>query len=193
MFRKKINDDNYIERLRCKDERALEYVVKKYGGLLYSILRNRLSLAPDVVDECFDDVLMKVWEHADDYDESRCEFKSWLAAIARYRAIDYLRKVKREEERLAYESIDDMQLEPGAYDSNIIAIEEAIESETQSMLSCLSPADGEILRRIYLEGDSVDEVSRDMNIPKEQIYNHTSRSRRKLRKVYALSRGVSSV
>ena len=190
MFRKKINDDNYIERLRCKDERALEYVVKKYAGLVYSILRNRLALIPDEVDECFDDVLMKVWEHSEEYDESRCEFKTWIAAIARYRAIDHLRKAKREEERFAAGSIDEMLVEPGAYDERITAIEEAIESETQSMLSCLSPKDREIMRRIYLEGESVDTVSRAMNITKEQIYNHTSRSKSKLRKAFAPGRVV---
>ena len=182
MFRKKITDDNYIERLRLKDERALEYVVVKYGGPLRSILRNRLSLIPDMIDECFDDVLMKVWEHADDYDESRCEFKSWLAAIARYRAIDYLRKAKREEEIMAGESIDDLLSEPGAYDSRLTQIEDAIESEAESMLSCLSPKDREIFKRMYIDGDSIEDISRELDMPKEQIYNHTSRSKKKLRK-----------
>ena len=83
-----------------------------------------------------------------------------------------------------------MLVEPGAYDERITAIEEAIESETQSMLSCLSPKDREIMRRIYLEGESVDTVSRAMNITKEQIYNHTSRSKSKLRKAFAPGRVV---
>ena len=188
MFKKRITDDNYIELLRRKDERALEYVVVKYGGLLRSILRNRLSLIPDMLDECFDDVLMKVWEHADDYDENRCEFKSWLAAIARYRAIDYLRKARREEEMMAGESIDDMVTEPGAADPRIAQIEDAIESEAEQMRSCLSPKDREIFKRIYIDGDSIEEVSRDMDMPKEQVYNHTSRSKKRLRKIYTPSR-----
>ena len=188
MFKKRITDDNYIELLRRKDERALEYVVVKYGGLLRSILRNRLSLIPDMLDECFDDVLMKVWEHADDYDETRCEFKSWLAAIARYRAIDYLRKARREEEMMAGESIDDMVTEPGAADPRIAQIEDAIESEAEQMRSCLSPKDREIFKRIYIDGDSIEEVSRDMDMPKEQVYNHTSRSKKRLRKIYTPSR-----
>ena len=70
----KITDENFVERLRCKDERALEYIIERYGGLLYSIIRKKLSLIPDKVDECFDDVLMKVWDHAEDYDEAKCEF-----------------------------------------------------------------------------------------------------------------------
>ena len=188
MFKKRITDDNYIELLRRKDERALEYVVVKYGGLLRSILRNRLSLIPDMLDECFDDVLMKVWEHADDYDENRCEFKSWLAAIARYRAIDYLRKARREEEMMAGESIDDMVTEPGAADPRIAQIEDAIESEADQMLSCLSLKDREIFKRIYIDGDSIEEVSRDMDMPKEQVYNHTSRSKKRFRKIYTPSR-----
>ena len=97
---------------------------------------------------------------------------------------------QREEERFAAGSIDEMLVEPGAYDERITAIEEAIESETQSMLSCLSPKDREIMRRIYLEGESVDTVSRAMNITKEQIYNHTSRSKSKLRKAFAPGRVV---
>ena len=188
MFKKRITDDNYIELLRRKDERALEYVVVKYGGLLRAILRNRLSLIPDMLDECFDDVLMKAWEHADASDDTRCEFKSWLAAIARYRAIDYLRKARREEEMMAGESIDDMVAEPGAADPRIAQIEDAIESEAEQMLSCLSPKDREIFKRIYIDGDSIEEVSRDMDMPKEQVYNHTSRSKKRLRKIYTPSR-----
>ena len=65
--KRRINDDNYIEQLRAKNERALEYVVERYGGLLYSILRKKLYLIPDKVDECFDDVLLKVWEHSEDF------------------------------------------------------------------------------------------------------------------------------
>ena len=71
VYKPKITDNNFVERLRAKDERALEFIIEKYGGLLYSIIRKKLSLIPDMVDECFDDVLMKAWDHADDYDEDK--------------------------------------------------------------------------------------------------------------------------
>ena len=188
MNKRRINDDNYIEQLRAKNERALEYVVERYGGLLYSILRKKLYLIPDKVDECFDDVLLKAWEHADEYDETRTEFKTWLAAIARYRAIDYLRKAKREEMNMAGESIDDMLVEPGADDKRLRDIEESLDGEAEKMLSCLSPQDQEIFRRIYLEGESVDEVSKDLNIPRTQVYNHTSRGKKKLQKLFFMNK-----
>ena len=82
MKTKQITEDNYIERLRQKDEQALEYVIDEYSGLLYSILRKNLVTIPDKVDECIDDVLMKIWTHIEDYDENICSFKGWIAASA---------------------------------------------------------------------------------------------------------------
>ena len=186
MYKPKITEKNYIERLRKKDEAALEYVIERYGGLLYSILRKKLTLLPDKVDECFDDVLLKAWEHINDYDENKCEFKGWLAAIARYQAIDYLRKAKREEFGQMGQSLEDMPVEPGADDDRFRMLEESIDDETEKILACLNPEDREIFRRLYLEGDSIDDISRDMNLSKEQIYNHTSRGKKKIRNLYPI-------
>ncbi len=188
MYKPKITDNNFVERLRAKDERALEFIIEKYGGLLYSIIRKKLSLIPDMVDECFDDVLMKAWDHADDYNEDKCDFKGWLAAIARYQAIDYLRKAKREEFSQMGESLEDMANEPGFDDERFTRLEESIDSEFEQLVSCLSPEDREIFRRIYQKGESMDEISKDLNIPKDQLYNHTSRGKKKIRKNYLISK-----
>ena len=161
----------------------IAYVIGRYGGLLYSILRKKLVLLPDKVDECFDDVLLKAWEHINDYDENKCEFKGWLAAIARYQAIDYLRKAKREE---TIHSLDDMPVEPGAEDDRFRLLEETTSDETEKILACLSPEDREIFRRLYLEEDSIEIISRDMNLSKAQIYNHTSRGKKKIRNFYPI-------
>ena len=188
MYKPKITDNNFVERLRAKDERALEFIIEKYGGLLYSIIRKKLSLIPDMVDECFDDVLMKAWDHADDYNEDKCDFKGWLAAIARYQAIDYLRKAKREEFSQMGESLEDMANETGFDDERFTRLEESIDSEFEQLVSCLSPEDREIFRRIYQKGESIDEISKDLNIPKDQLYNHTSRGKKKIRKNYLISK-----
>ena len=170
MFRK-INETNYIDRLRAKDERALEYVVAQYGGLLYSILHKYLHLIPDDIDECFDDVMMKVWENASKFDEERSSFKNWLAAIARYQSIDYLRRAKRE-------GVGEL-------------IEDEIDDGTEEILGCLSPLDREIFRRHYIKGDSIEEVSDDMNMTKGQVYTRMSRGKKRLRDYYINSKESS--
>ncbi len=86
-----INENNYIQQLRLHDESALMYVIDQYGALLMSVIRKHLFRLPDMQEECLDDVLMGVWQHIDSFDQERNSFKNWIAAIARYQSIDYLR------------------------------------------------------------------------------------------------------
>ena len=92
----KIGEKNYIQQLQLHNEKALMYVIDEYGGLLMAIIRKHLFSQPQKQEECFDDVLLKIWQNISDFDESRNSFKNWAAAIARYRAIDYLRQYQRE-------------------------------------------------------------------------------------------------
>ncbi len=181
---KKINEKNYIERLCAKDELALEYVVAHYGGLLYSILQKYLHLIPDDIDECFDDVMMKVWENASKFDEERSSFKNWLAAIARYQSIDYLRRAKREGVGENKVSLEDSEYENGAEDLMLKLIEDEIDDGTEEILGCLSSMDREIFKRLYINGDSVKEVSEDMNMTKGQVYTRMSRGKKKIKEFY---------
>ena len=87
----KIGEHNYIQQLQQHNEKALLYVIDAYGGLLKSVIRKQLFRLPERQEECLDDVLLKIWQNISDFDESKNSFKNWAAAIARYRAIDYLR------------------------------------------------------------------------------------------------------
>ena len=181
--RQKITEENYIERLRLKDERALEYVIDEYSGLLYSILRKNLVLIPDKIDECFDDILMKVWDNADKYNEDLSSFKGWIAAIARYQSIDYLRKAKRENSGRITEYLEEGLIEPGGLDVRLRLIEETISDESEQILSCLSPSDRELFKRLFIDEEDINNISNDMGISKPLIYNRVSRGKKKLRNI----------
>ena len=60
----------------------------------------------------------------------------------------------------------------------------------ERMLDSLKPVDRELFIRLYVEEQSMEEVSRETGIKKEVIYNRLSRSKRKLRRQYRLERGV---
>ena len=92
----KIVENNYVQQLRRHNEKALMYVIDEYGGFLMSIIRKHLFGMPERQEECFDDVLMNIWQNIQAFDESRNTFKNWAAAIARYRSIDYLRQYRKE-------------------------------------------------------------------------------------------------
>lgn len=182
----KIGEHNYIRQLQLHNEKALLYVIDEYGGLLMSIIRKQLFGVPHRQEECFNDVLLKIWQNISDFDESKNTFKNWAAAIARYRAVDYLRQYKREVETM---DIEDVVI---AKEDGILAgmIEREISEEVEMMLDCLKPIDRELFMKLYVEEQPLEQVSRETGMKKDVIYNHLSRSRRRLRRKFSMERGV---
>ena len=181
MKKRGVSFDNYIHLLREKDERALDFVIDEYGGLIMSVIRRLLGGFPEEQEECFNDVLMKIWEHSEDYNEELCEFRGWAAAIARYQSIDCLRRIKRDNERSVLQDFDDMSESLSKDEEAFRRIEETIDDEIGSMLECLSPDDREIFRRLYVEGESAKEVGEKLDISESNVYSRASRGRKKLR------------
>ncbi len=182
----KIGEKNYIQQLQLHNEKALMYVIDKYGGLLMAVIRKHLFSLPERQEECFDDVLLKIWQNIADFDGSKNSFKNWAAAIARYRAIDYLRQYQRE---LVTVNIEDTAI--AQEDSQLAGmIEREISEETQRMLGCLKPLDQELFMKLYVEEKTMEQVSEETGMKKEVIYNHISRGKHKIRRQYKAERGV---
>lgn len=174
----KIGKHNYIQQLQLHNEDALRYVIETYGGLLKSIISKHLYKMPDRIDECLNDVLFGIWQHIDSFDEERNTFKNWAAAVARYRAVDYLRKYQQEIQQVNLDGLtlanEDQALEQ--------LLDQEISTEVKQMLACLSESDRRIFWKLYVEEMSVEEISTDMGMKKSAIYNHISRGRRRIRK-----------
>lgn len=176
----KIKESNFLQELRKENEDALSYVIIKYGGLVMSIMQKHLYLMKDKQEECFDDVFINVWNHIESYDETKTEFKNWIAGVARNRAIDYLRKYKREIEEL---KLDEESINH-TYEDVHSLIDNEISQETEKMLSCLAKDDRELLQKIYMEEIPVEKLSHITGMSKDLIYKRVSRSKQKIRKIY---------
>lgn len=176
----RIGENNYIEQLCLHNEAALIYVIDIYGGLLKSVISKHLFAMPDRVEECLNDVLLNIWENISSFDESRNTFKNWAAAIARYQAIDYLRKYQRELQQVEIEdtlvSKEDVMFER--------LVDEEISEEIESLLSCLNEKDRILFWKLYVEEKPMEEVSRETGMKKAVIYNRLSRGKRRIRKQY---------
>lgn len=77
----KITEKNYIQQLQLHNEEALIYVIDMYGGLLKAVIRKHLFTMPQKQEECMNDVLLSIWEHAASFDDKKNSFKNWAAAI----------------------------------------------------------------------------------------------------------------
>jgi len=92
-----------VRRLKERDSHAMAEIYSLYGRLVYirilRIVRNQ-SIAEDLTQETF----LRIWNGVRSYDEERAGLGTWIAAVARNQAIDYLRsgggRMARKEDRL---------------------------------------------------------------------------------------------
>lgn len=87
-------DGNVVARLQQRDPKALAELYDRYGGMIYRLVLRIVrdtGIAEDLVQETF----LKAWNHAGSFDLERGAAGPWLLAIARNRALDYLRSQSR--------------------------------------------------------------------------------------------------
>ena len=179
-----MNDKEIISAIAGGNEQMLGFAVKRYSKLLWKtaapILVNAAS-AEDV-EECVADVFIYLWEHPEKYDAQKGKLSSWLAMIARSKAIDrYRREVKKREI-----SIEEMTAEGLKTAENY---QHGENGKNEILISCLRRL-GEtekelIIRRYYYEQKPKD-IAEALCMPKKQVENKLYCARQKLKKMTEL-------
>jgi RNA polymerase sigma factor (sigma-70 family) len=84
-----------LHRVSSGDQGALEYLYKNTGGKLFGICKRILS-DPIAAEDVLQEVFLTVWNKAGQFDPALGVSPiTWLAAIARNRALDRLRATKQ--------------------------------------------------------------------------------------------------
>ncbi len=156
------SDAELIERLRRHDPQALAELYDRYGRIAYSLILRVVrdtGIAEDLVQETF----MRVWNRAQGLDAQRGSVGPWLLAVARNRAIDYLRSAGgRERNALEFEETD----HPGLFidmEQDILSSDKA--RRVKTAVEKLSPHQREVIELAYFEGLSQTEMAERMGQP----------------------------
>lgn len=173
----KITTDNYIYYLKSGNEKALEFVINVYGGLLKSIIRKHLTEFQSFQDDCLNDVFLAIWINICFFDESKNSFQNWICGIAKYKSIDYKRKYGKE---LKFSEISTLEIKDDKKCIDNISDKE-LSAEWESLLTCLKKEDRELFLKRYIEEIDIEELSQKAGIKKQNIYNKLSRVKTKLR------------
>ncbi len=84
-------DAELIDSIARKDPDAVRSLYRRHGRTVYGVALAVLGDAP-AAEEVTQDVFLRVWERADTYRADKARVITWLARIARNRAIDVLRQ-----------------------------------------------------------------------------------------------------
>lgn len=172
----KITDKDLVTELRNRNEKALYLLIDTYGSLIKRIIRKHMQHS-DSWDECMDDILLSIWNNINSYCEDKNSFINWIAAISKYKSIDYQRKYQRVLNKYANKEIDSLP-------DTISSVNNELSIETERLLSHLNPTDRQLFLMHYVKDWSVDEISEKIGVKQSWIYNRLSRGRQKLRGIF---------
>ena len=178
----KVNEYNYIKELRNRNEKALDYVIDNYGWIIKSVVGKYLYGINSVQEECINDILLGIWNNINSYDESKSDFKNWVAGICKFKCIDYKRKYLKD---LQHEDIDNLNISDDGIE--VKNLENELSNEMESLLKCLKERDRDLLYKLYVDEMDIDEISTEYGMKKEVIYNRLSRAKKKIKGIFNIN------
>lgn len=173
-----INNSNYIKRLKSKKEDALEFIVDKYLSLVKGVIHKVLYSVSrqDLIEECINDVFLSVWNNSDKFKGEEKDFRNWICAIAKFKAIDYYRKANKSLE-VAVDNV--IEEETISVEEEVILNED--KEELMELLNTLDSIDKEIFILKFFLGVKSEEIAKKFNVTKASIDNRIYRGKKKLR------------
>ena len=159
------------------DKTALHSLYKETApqlfGLALRILRNR-ELAEEIVQDSF----VLVWRNAHTFDPSRGAAMAWLGRIVRNRCIDVIRQFGRET------ALDPASIEGWEDPVSSPADLAALSRDARRLHDCLDELEEcprKILKLVYYEGMTYDEVAAHLGVPIGTVKSWVRRSLIRLR------------
>lgn len=161
--------------LRRRDPDAVRALYAEYGpgafALLHDAIRDR-GAAEDV----YQQVLLEAWQRGRSFDPARASLRTWLATIARSRAIDHLRhRVPEPYDPSAYAGGRELGgvCEPVAQLVDRVTLEQ--------LMQRLAPGEAEVVRLRWHIGLSQQQISAHTGVPLGTVKSRTASALRHLR------------
>ena len=150
-----------LRRVASRDRAAFAALYRQTSAKLHGVVA-RIVTRGDQSGEVLQEVFVRIWEKAGDFDSAKGSPMAWMATIARNRALDEVRRVRPV-------SLEDMPegFEPAAEEIDPLASRERSEQLT-ALMNCLKTLDEEkrgIVLLAYYRGMSREALSAKFNTP----------------------------
>ncbi len=146
--------------LQNKDRSAFNYLYDNYSGALYGVIK-RVVEAEEIANDVLQEAFVKIWKNIGGYDASKGSIFTWMMNICRNTAIDEVRS-KNFKKEAQNQNIDDFV--------SIVDNQNKVEQKVdhigiKKIVQNLKPEHRILIDKIYFEGYTQDEVSKELDIP----------------------------
>lgn len=157
------SDAELADRLKKRDPDAMGDLYDRFGRLTYSVILGIVrdsAIAEDLVQETF----LRVWNRVQAFDSERGALGAWLLAVARNRAIDYVRSAG------ARMAVNCFELEEREHPSLFVNMEQSLFSadnarRIREAMGRLSANQKKVVELAYYEGLSQTEMAEQLGQP----------------------------
>ena len=151
-----LEDIRIIRRMAAGESGAVGACYDRWSGKVYAVAISILRVAQDA-EEIVEETFAQAWDQASRFDSSRGSAGSWLLNIARSRALDRLKRIKRRREELSG------SLEPSLAVDTTDALQSLIAEERSAAvaraLGALPEAQRAAIEMAYFGGLSQTEIA----------------------------------
>ena len=166
-----------LRRVAARDSAAFAMLYKQTRAKLYGVIA-RILTKGDMSGEVLQEVFVRIWEKAGDYDVDKGSPIAWMATIARNRALDEIRRVRPV-------SLEDMPegFEPAAEEVDPLGARDRSE-RLSALMNCLQTLDEEkraVVLLAYYRGFSREALAKRFQRPAPTIKTWLRRGLAQLR------------
>lgn len=167
-----------VRRVAARDPAAFRALYVATSAKLYGVIL-RILKRRDLSDEVLQEVYVRIWRRAGEFDGARASPITWMVAIARNRAIDEIRRRQIVETAGPIEDAGDIR-DPAALALDGLEQQE----DARRLADCLAGLATdrrEMVRLAYLEGWSREALSQRFEAPVATVKTWLHRSLRQLK------------
>ena len=161
------DDRTLMNGIAAGDAAAFQELYDRHAAQVFALCRRILKHGPEAED-VLGEIFWEVWERADRYSAARGTPAAYLATLARSRAIDRLRRRRREGVTLDLEAVQDIATAPATAAGGGPYVEAASsEQRTQirRAMAGLSEAECQAVEMSFFDGLSHAEIAAALKLP----------------------------
>ncbi|SDL64044.1 RNA polymerase sigma factor [Tessaracoccus oleiagri] len=167
-------------RLAAGDPLALREAFDRWSRLVHTVARSALGSVADA-DDVTQQVFIAAWNSRASLRATDESLPAWLLGICRLKVIDALRarsRGLRNDEAMHSEGMRSDQGQPAGLDSVVDAV------VVRDALDALGDPRGRVLRMVYLEDRTHEDVAAALQLPLGTVKSHVRRGLEKLRGIF---------
>lgn len=174
-------EEELIRLLCTREEKGLSLLQQEYGGLLHYVVWGILQVPQDV-EECMNDIYLRIWEKADHYQTEKGTLRVWLTTVAKHAALDYAKSRNRRLE-IPFSELEEMfgSSLPESSPEEIVLQKERM-ADWKDCIASLKPGERNLFYRRYYYLQSERQIGAELGMTKRAVEGKLYRIRKKLQK-----------